>query len=106
MRKRKLFVYSSLVIIFIATCFDCFARAGGSYGSGMGFWKIIIFLFLLPIVLVYAAIMGIIISRKKSKARKLAEKLEITDPVWNNRNMTARAEDVFMKVQQAWMEKD
>lgn len=105
-RKQKLFLQGLLLVLFTAVCFVCFARAGGSSSTGLGFWKIIIFIILLPFILIYAAVVSIVTARKKNKAKSLAQKLEITDSVWNQRTMSARAEEVFLNVQKAWMERN
>src|SRR3978361_1275661 len=106
MRKQRLILHASLIIFFLSIYADSFARAGGSFGGGLSFWKIIIFIFLLPIVLIYMLVRAIVLGMKKSKAKSLAQKLETTDAAWNNRSMTARAEEVLMKVQQAWLERN
>lgn len=104
--NHKIILKGLLLAAFTFVCLFCFARAGGSSSSGMGFWKILFFIILLPFILIYAAIRSFYFSSRRNKANKLVEQLEHTDGIWNQRSMTARAEEIFLVVQKAWMERN
>jgi len=79
------------------------ARAGGGGGHGKGSW---VNLVVLPILLIYSAIITHK-GRKKSKAcNDLLVRLEKQDPVWDPDSIKHRIAQVFFKVQQAWMARD
>lgn len=99
-------VFSASVIITVLLLLApevALARAGGGGGHGKGSWLNII---LLPILLIYSAILTHQV-RKKSKACKvLLARLEKLDPAWDLDAIRRRISQVFFKVQQAWMERD
>ncbi|HEX7517371.1 MAG TPA: Tim44-like domain-containing protein [Chthoniobacterales bacterium] len=78
------------------------ARAGGG-GNGKGSWLNII---LLPILLIYSAIITHQVRRKGRACRELLARLAKQDPVWDLDAIRHRITQVFFKVQQAWMERD
>lgn len=104
--KHSVILKSILLACFTIVCLFCFARAGGSSSTGMGFWKILIFIFLLPFILIYAAIRSFYLSNRKNKANRLIEKLAQNDGAWAQRDMTAKAEETFLIVQKAWVERN
>lgn len=96
-----------LLILTLAVEFT-FARAGGgggSAGSG-GILTTILAFILAPFLLIYGAIVSVMLERKRNKAKRLLKQLESEDPLWNHRRMKARIEEVFFKVQNAWMERN
>ena len=76
------------------------ARAGGGGGHGKGSWLNII---LLPILLIYSAIITHRVRQKSKACKELLARLEKQDPIWNLDTIRRRITQVFFKVQQAWM---
>lgn len=96
------------LLIFTLTVEYAFARAGGGGGSsgGGGILTTLLAFILAPFLLIYAAIVSVMLERKRNKAKRLLKQLESEDPLWNHRRMKARIEEIFLKVQKAWMERD
>jgi len=95
--------------ILILGCDYIFARAGGggSGGSGSGgIFTLLLGFVLAPFLLIYSVIVSFLLYKKKKKASRLLDKIEITDPIWNHRNMRARIEKIFFEVQNAWSERN
>lgn len=106
--KLKIVILPKIILLSFFTIIysETFARAGGSSSGKMGFWMIVLFIILLPFFLIYSGILKFFTSQRKKSAGKLIEKLETTDSTWNDRNMKTRAEEVFLTVQKAWMERN
>lgn len=81
---------------------EVFARAGGG-GSGRGGVAAVI---LYPFILIYSAIISYVAYLKDQKCRALAHDLSRKDPIWDADAIRRRIELIFMKVQDAWMERD
>ena len=106
--KLKNELISKITVLFFFTLIhiDTFARAGGSSSGRMGFWMTLLLIVLLPFFLIYSGILKFFTSQRKKGAGKLINKLEITDSTWNERTMKTRAEEIFLNVQKAWMERN
>jgi predicted lipid-binding transport protein (Tim44 family) len=96
----------TLLLLFISDF--CFARAGGGGGEtvGVGILISILAFILAPFFLVYSVIVSIKLSRRRNQVKQLTEQLSKGDRLWNYRAMMARVEQVFFKVQKAWMERN
>lgn len=82
------------------------ARAGGGGGgsnSGGGGWLSII---ALPIMPIYAAIITFQVRKKSQACKELLARLEKLDPAWDLDAIRRRVNEVFFKVQGAWVERD
>jgi len=104
--KNRILTRIILLSIFLINCVGVFARAGGSSSGKLGLWGVILFIILLPFILIYTGVLKFFTSQRKRSATNLINKLETTDSVWNERSMAARAEEVFLTVQKAWMERN
>jgi hypothetical protein len=91
------------VVIFLAAE-TCWARAGGGGGGGgKGSWLNI---FVLPFFIIYSAILTYQVRSKSIACKELLARLEKLDPSWDLDSIRHRVEEVFFKVQQAWMERN
>lgn len=81
-----------------------YARAGGGGNSGGGGG--IIALILAPFLLIYGLIISYLLNKKNKKAKQLLQQIAQEDPMWNHRRMKARIEEIYFKVQSAWMERN
>src|ERR1043165_998873 len=80
------------------------ARAGGGGGGqGKGSWLNLV---MLPIFLIYSAIVTYQVKKKSRACDDLLARLEKQDPAWHLDSIKHRVEQVFFKVQQAWMARD
>lgn len=99
-------VFSASVIITVLLLLApevALARAGGGGGHGKGSWLNII---LLPVLLIYSAILTHQVRKKGKACKVLLARLEKLDPAWDLDAIRRRISQVFFKVQQAWMERD
>ncbi len=93
------------LVIFLAAE-TCWARAGGGGGGGgggKGSWVNIV---LLPFFIVYSAIITYQLRTKSRACKDLLARLEKLDPAWDLDGIRHRVDQVFFKVQQAWMERN
>lgn len=104
MKAHRITVAALTLILWLAVTESAWARAGGGGGgSGKGG---ILSLIALPFFIIYSAILTHQV-RKKSKACKdLLARLETLDPAWDIDAIRPRINEVFFKVQQAWMARD
>ena len=84
------------------------ARAGGGDagsgdGDGEGGWLSII---ALPFLLIYAAIITFQVRKKSQACKELLARLAELDPAWDLDVIRRRVNEVFFKVQEAWVERD
>ena len=79
------------------------ARAGGGGGHGKGSWLNLV---MLPILLIYSAIITQQVRKKSRACNDLLVRLEKQDPAWDLDSIKHRIAQVFFKVQQAWMARD
>jgi hypothetical protein len=79
------------------------ARAGGGGGHGKGSWLNLV---MLPIFLIYSAIVTYQVRKKSQTCTALLARIEKQDPAWHLDSIKHRVEQVFFKVQQAWMARD
>lgn len=95
-------------LLLIAGKEYCFARAGGGGAEVVsgGLFTIILAFILAPFFFIYSLIMTVLWKRKRWRAERLANRLSENDKMWHLRDMKARVELAFFKVQQAWMERD
>jgi len=85
-----------------------YARAGGgaySFGHYGSHGQYLIYISL-PLLLIFWMIKYGIIKYKKSKAERVLAKIEFEDQIWNSNNIAIRINEVFYKVQEAWMARD
>lgn len=97
-----------LLIVLIVAGTEVFARAGGGGASSIkgGIFTIILAFILAPFFFIYGIIMTVLWRRKRMRAERLVNKLSDSDRMWNLRDMKARVELAFFKVQNAWMERN
>jgi hypothetical protein len=93
-----------LLLFFIFTPADLYARAGGGGGGGGkgGIFTIILY----PFLLAYIAYLHHKISVKNKAAEALIEKFSEPDSAWKIEGLKSRIEVCFFKVQEAWMERN
>ena len=92
----------SFTLLFLSTL-SAFARAGGGgggsgsvYGRGLG----------VLLALINLALISFFVYRKNKRARQLISQLHSQDTIWNYDQMIDFAQDVFVKMQNAWMERN
>jgi predicted lipid-binding transport protein (Tim44 family) len=92
----------SFSFIFLSAL-SAFARAGGGgggnggiYGRGLG----------VLLALINLALISFFVYRKNKRARQLISQLNSQDTIWNYDQMIDFAQDVFIKMQNAWMERN
>jgi hypothetical protein len=92
-------------VVICVAAETCWARAGGGGGGGggKGGWLNII---LLPFLIVYSAILTYQVRAKSAACKDLLARLEKLDPAWDLDSIRHRVDEVFFKVQQAWMERN
>jgi hypothetical protein len=101
---RSMAVKSLLIYFLILSCtaFSAYSRAGGggggagTYGRGLG---VIIGLVNLILILWF-------VYRKNKKAKQLIAFSGVLDSVWNYDEMIAYSQEVFVRMQNAWKERD
>ena len=92
------------VLLWLAAVESAWARAGGGGGgSGRGGWLSII---ALPFLIIYSAIVTHQVRKKSQACKELLARLEKLDPAWDIDAIRHRINEVFFKVQQAWMARD
>lgn len=85
---------------------EVLARAGGGGGVGGGKFRLIAFLVLLPVVALYVAIRSYLVNRRSRQCRALLHRLQQVDAAWDAREISRRVSEVYLKVQQAWAQRD
>ncbi len=63
-------------------------------------------LILLPLVAIYSAIVSYIVNKKHRQCRELLQRLEQIDGSWDPESIKRRVEQMYFKVQEAWMQRD
>jgi predicted lipid-binding transport protein (Tim44 family) len=92
------------VFLWLAAVESAWARAGGGGGgSGRGGWGSII---ALPFLIIYSAIVTHQVRKKSQACKELLARLEKLDPAWDIGAIRHRINEVFFKVQQAWLARD
>ena len=81
------------------------ARAGGGGGAAVAAGGCLS-LILLPFALIYAGIMTWQVRKKSKACKELLARLEKQDAAWDPDEIRHRIDEVFFKVQQAWMERN
>lgn len=104
MRTYRSALVTVAIVLWLVTVDNAWARAGGGGGgSGRGGWFSII---ALPFLLIYAAIVTHQVRKKSKVCNELLARLEKLDRAWNLDAIRNRVNEVFFKVQRAWMERD
>ena len=106
--------FSFFTFIFCVTSIAAYARAGGGhsgggssggggygYGSGNVFFGFIAF-----VVVICGALIGYIVTMKSDRSKKLIAASEAADAFWNYDEMIALTNDVYLKMQAAWMARE
>jgi preprotein translocase subunit YajC len=109
MKERSKVFYLLTTILFLIFANYCLARAGGGGGiggGGGGILTTILAFILAPFFLIYSIIVSIKLTHRNNKVQDLTAELAKGDKIWNHRNMMATVEQVFFKVQEAWMERN
>jgi hypothetical protein len=92
------------LFLWLGAVESAWARAGGGGGgSGRGGWVSII---ALPFLIIYSAIVTHQVRKKSRACKELLARLEKLDPAWDIDAIRHRINEVFFKVQQAWMARD
>jgi predicted lipid-binding transport protein (Tim44 family) len=99
MIRKSFFLFS---LLFLSTI-SAYARAGGGgggsgsvYGRGLG----------VLLALINLALITFFVYRKNKRARQLISQLGTKDAIWNYEQMIDYAQEVFVKMQKAWMERN
>jgi Tim44-like domain len=93
-----------LTVVIVLAAETCWARAGGGGGGGgKGSW---INIFVLPFFIIYSAVLTYQVKTKSDACKNLLARLEKLDPAWDLDRIRHRVDEVFFKVQQAWMERN
>jgi predicted lipid-binding transport protein (Tim44 family) len=99
MIRKSFFLFS---LLFLSTI-SAYARAGGGgggsgsvYGRGLG----------VLLALINLALITFFVYRKNKRARQLISQLGTQDTLWNYEQMIDYAQAVFVKMQNAWMERN
>jgi hypothetical protein len=105
-RNSRLFLLIMAVVALGLTTasVEAFARAGGRGGGGR--ISLILLLILLPLVVIYSAIVSYIVNKKHRQCRGLLQRLEQIDASWDPESIKRRVEQMYFKVQEAWMQRD
>jgi preprotein translocase subunit YajC len=109
MKHRNKIISLATTILLLTFAEYCLARAGGgggSGGAGGGIISVILGFLLAPFLLVYSMIVSVKLSRRKNQVKQLTEQLAKGDKIWSYRNLMSTVEQVFFKVQEAWMERN
>lgn len=104
MRVYSVVVFLYTVLFFLLNPLELWARAGGG-GGGSGGGGIVTII-VLPVVLIYTAILHYKLNKKNKEAKALLRKLSTSERLWDERVIKKRIEEVFFRVQQAWMERN
>src|ERR1700750_1596342 len=95
---------SLLAGVIVLAAETCWARAGGGGGGGgKGSW---VNIFVLPFFIIYSAVLTYQVKSKSEACKNLLARLEKLDPAWDLDRIRHRVDEVFFKVQQAWMERN
>jgi hypothetical protein len=109
LKTNKKYIKTLLLVLFVFSAGYLLARAGGGGGrlggSGGPLTTFLAYI-LAPFFLIYIAVSSALLERKRNKAKHLIQKLETEDAIWNHRKMMARIDEVFLKVQIAWTERN
>ena len=105
MKTLRCATITAALCFWLAALETAWARAGGGGGGshGRGGWLNLI---VLPIMLLYSAIITLKVREKSQACKELLTRLEKQDPVWDLEAIRRRVSQVFFKVQEAWMERD
>ncbi len=108
-RHSKILSLVATALLLTMTSY-CFARAGGGGGLGVigggSILTTILAIIIAPFFIIYSVIVSLLLKRKQNKVRQLTDELVKADKIWNYRDMMATVEQVFFKVQKAWMERN
>jgi predicted lipid-binding transport protein (Tim44 family) len=97
----SLYALALASVTLAATPELAFARAGGGGGRGGGGSLIA-----LPILIVYSLAVSWLVASKNRQCKDLTARLEAFDPMWNMDAISARVEETYFKVQEAWAARD
>jgi len=104
MKTYRGVLLTSALFLWLAVVDNVWARAGGGGGgSGRGG---ILNLIALPFFIIYSAILTHQVRKKSKACKELLARLEKLDPAWGLEAIRHRVNEVFFKVQQAWMERN
>jgi hypothetical protein len=102
-RPRKLASALAWVALLALTCpSEVFARAGGGRNGGGG----IVFLILLPILIIYAWYVNRRINEKKKLTEQAMTRMAAKDPAWDEPKLEAFVREDFLRIENAWCDKD
>jgi predicted lipid-binding transport protein (Tim44 family) len=97
-RKSSLLSFSFVLLSTISV----YARAGGGGGSSSGRGNLIG----LILGLINLALIALFVYKKNKKAKKIINQVGVNDALWNYDQMIDFAQDVFVRMQNAWMERN
>lgn len=101
-RKYFLQLFTITFAISYLLPIEALARGGGGGGGGGG----ILALILWPFFIAYGAFMTHLVFKKNQEAQRLADRLRQSDSAWNMDKISARVQDTYFKIQEAWMARD
>jgi predicted lipid-binding transport protein (Tim44 family) len=105
MDRKKLLALALCVSLLVIIPSLAFARAGGGGGGGGGRGGLVGFI-LLPFLIIHSTIVTCMVVRRNKQCALLLERLAKKDSLWDMESIQARIEQVYFKVQNAWMERD
>jgi len=104
----KIILLPFIIVILILISEDIYARAGGggggggSGGSGRGPG----FIIALIVGVAYIIIVSVILYIKTSDSNLILNWAYKKDKIWDSKRMNALSKSIFLKMQQAWMNRD
>ena len=101
---KTLFQVSLMTCFLLLASDTAFARAGG--GGAAGAAGGCLALILLPFAIIYAVIMTWQVRKKGKACQELLARLQKQDAAWDPDMIRHRIDEIFFKVQQAWMERN
>ena len=104
MKNHRLFSLAVTLMLWLMVAETAWARAGG--GGGGGGKGGCLSLVLLPFFIIYSLIVTYQVRKKSKACQALLARLEKLDPAWDLDAIRHRVNEVFFKVQQAWMERN
>jgi hypothetical protein len=113
--RRKASIAIALILVYLHSTQYLYARAGGGHRSGW-FWghrhgdggliTILVALIALPVTIFSYIVRKSIIKFRNSGSEKILKKAGEEDAIWNEPKMLEHTKKVFLKMQQAWMNRN
>jgi hypothetical protein len=104
----KIILLHFIIVILILISEDIYARAGGGGGGGGsgGSGRGLGFIIALIVGVAYTIIVSVILYIKTSDSNLILNWAYKKDKIWDSKRMNALSKSIFLKMQQAWMNRD